>query len=52
MSTLLQRACEEAHSGNKDNANKVRYIGNKFLNAVQVSAQEAVFLILQMPLRK
>ena len=41
MSTLLQKACGEANSGNKDNANKVKYIGNKFLNAVEVSAQEA-----------
>ena len=30
----------------------MRHIGNKFLNAVELSAQEAVYLILQMPLRR
>ena len=39
-------------SGNKDITNRVRHIGNKFLNAVEVSAQEAVYLVLQMPLRR
>lgn len=29
--------------------NRVRHIGNKFLNAVE---QEAVYLVLQMPLRR
>ncbi|XP_078380327.1 uncharacterized protein LOC144663302 [Oculina patagonica] len=52
MSKLLRRASEEASSGNKDIMNKVRHIGNKFLNAVEISAQEAVYLVLQMPLRR
>ena len=30
----------------------VRHIGNKFLNAVEISAQEAVFLVFQIPLRR
>ena len=34
-------------SGNRDIANKVRHIGNKFLNAVEISAQEAAYLVLQ-----
>ena len=46
MSKLLRKASEEASSGNKDIINKVRYIGNKFLNAVEISAQEAVYLFL------
>ena len=50
MSKLLRKACEEAEEGNKDIVNKVRHIGNKFLNAVEISAQEAVYLVLQMPL--
>ena len=52
MSKLLRKACEEAKKGNKNIVNKVRHIGNKFLNAVEVSAQEAVYLVLQMPLRR
>ena len=52
MSKLLRKASEEARSGNKDIVNKVRHIGNKFLNAVEIRAQEAVYLVLQMPLRR
>ena len=52
MSRLLERAAEEAKTGNKDITNRVRHIGNKFLNAVEISAQEAVYLVLQMPLRR
>ena len=52
MSKLLRKACEEAKEGNKNIVSKVRHIGNKFLNAVEVSAQEAVYLVLQMPLRR
>ena len=36
MSRLL-KAAEEAKSGNKDIANRVRHIGNKFLNAVNIT---------------
>ena len=52
MSKLLENACKEAKSGNKDLINQVRHIGNKFLNAVEKSAQEAVYLTLQLPLRR
>lgn len=52
MSRLLEKAAEEANAGNKDITNKVRHIGNKFLNAVEISAQEAVYLVLQMPMRR
>ena len=34
MSRLLEKASEEAQSSNKDITNRVRHIGNKFLNAV------------------
>ena len=51
-SKLLRKACEEAKEGNKNIVNRVRHIGNKFLNAVEISAQEAVYLVLQMPLRR
>ena len=53
MSKLLRRALQEAKFGNKDIVDKVRHIGNKFLNAVEISAQEAVYLVLQyLPIRK
>lgn len=52
MSTLLEKASEEAKLGNKYITNIIRHIGNKFLNAVEVSAQEAVYLALQMPFRR
>ena len=52
MSKLLRKASEEAKEGNKNIVSKVRHIGNKFLNAVEISAQEAVYLVLQMPLRR
>ena len=51
-SKLLRKASEEANECNKNTVNKVRHIGNKFLNAVEISAQEAVYLILQIPLRR
>ena len=53
MSKLLRKVCkEEKKKGNKDIVNKVRYIGNKYLDAVEISAQEAVYVVLQMPLRR
>ncbi|KAJ8050593.1 hypothetical protein HOLleu_03855 [Holothuria leucospilota] len=52
MSNLMQRATKEAQEGNADIKQRVRHIGNKFLNHVELSAQEAVYLILQMSLRK
>ena len=48
MSTLMAEACKEARRGNKSLKESVRHIGNKFLNAVEVSAQEAAYLILQL----
>ncbi|XP_069109303.1 uncharacterized protein [Argopecten irradians] len=52
MSLLLDEACKEARSGNMDIKRQVRHIGNKFLNSVEVSAQEAAYLTLQLPLTK
>ena len=48
MSTLMAEACREARRGNKYLKEAVRHIGNGFLNAVEVSAQEAAYLILQL----
>ena len=52
MSELLRRACAEAREGNASIKQQVRDIGNKFLNSVEISAQEAVYLVLQIPMRK
>ncbi len=52
MSSLLDKACKEARKGDKDLKGRVRHIGNKFLNAVEVSAQEACYLALQLPLTR
>ncbi len=52
MSELLSKACVEAREGNANIKQQVRDIGNKFLNSVEISAQEAVYVILQLPMRK
>ena len=52
MSRLLEEATEEVKSGNRDITQKVRHIGNKFLNAVEISTQEAAHLVLQIPMRR
>ena len=52
MSNLLHAAAKEARNGNLDIKRQVRHIGNVFSNSLEVSAQEAVYLVLQMPLTK
>ena len=52
MSELLRTACAEAREGNATIKQQVRDIGNKFLNGVEISAQEAVYIVLQLPMRK
>lgn len=51
MSNLMYEACKEARQGNKTLKQQVNHIGNKFLTRVEVSGQEAAYLILQLPLR-
>ena len=51
MSNLLHEACEDARKGNLNLKQQVRQIGNKFLTHVEICAQEAAYLILQMPMR-
>ncbi len=46
MSELLRKACAEAREGNANTKQQVRDIGNNFLNSVEISAQEAVYIIL------
>ena len=52
MSELLRIACEEARRGNSSIKQQVRDIGNKFSNNVEISAQEAVYILPQHPMRK
>ena len=52
MSELLRQACTEARQGNNSIKQQVRDIGSKFLNNVEISAQEAVYIVLQLPMRK
>eukprot|EP00794_Sanderia_malayensis_P003970 gene3970-biopygen2461 len=53
MSKLLEEASLEAHKTHGENIPKqIRYIGNAFLNAIEISAQEAVYLVMQMPLKR
>jgi len=50
MSLLLREAQYEVKKGNCTIRERLRSIGNKFLNASEISAQEAVYHILGMPL--
>ena len=52
MSELLRQACTEAREGHSSIKQQVRDIGSKFLNNVEISAQEAVYIVLQLPMRK
>ena len=50
MSQLLQAAAEKATRGNLKLRDKVRLTANKFLNHCKISAKEAIYLLLQLPL--
>ena len=52
MSKLLREACTEARNGNSTIKQQVRDIGSKFVNNVEISAQEAVYIVLQLPMKK
>ena len=52
MSELLQETCTEARKGNSSIKQQVRDIGIKFVNNVEISAEEAVYIVLQLPVRK
>ena len=52
MSELLREACTEARKGNHMIKKQVRDIGSKFLNSIEISAQEAVYIVLQHAMRK
>ena len=46
MSSLMHAVAREARNGNLDIKRQVRHIGNAFSNSVEVSAKEAVYLVL------
>jgi hypothetical protein len=52
MSELLRKASEEVKAGNTTLKQEIRAVGNKFLNAVEKSAQEAVYICLQLPMKR
>ena len=53
MSELLRKAADEAKLNDGSNIRQqFRAVGNKFLNAVEISAQEACYILLQLCMRK
>lgn len=52
MSELLRQACIEARESNTNIKQQVRDIGSKFVNNVEISAQEAVYIAFQLPMRR
>ena len=53
MSELLRKAADEAKLNDGSNIRQqLRATGNKFLNAVEISAQEACYILLQLCMRK
>ena len=50
MSNLLRHVCEETRKNDSDKRQQGRRIGNKFLTHTEIGAQEAVHIILQMPM--
>ena len=50
MSKLLREALNELKKGNNTIKERLRVIANKFLNSSEISAQEAVYHILSIPL--
>ena len=50
MSLLLSEACKEAKTGNMTLKDSVMHMGNKFLNAVEISEQECCYDLLQLPI--
>ena len=49
MSELIRKAIADCSEGNMSSRQKLSKIGSCFLNSTEVSAQEAVYMILSMP---
>ena len=52
MSNLLYHAVKEGKECNSDIRKQVCSVGHKLFNHVEISAQEAVYFIVQMPLKQ
>ena len=52
MSIIMEQASREASNGDMELKESVRHIGNAFLNAEETSQEEAVCLVLQMPMTR
>ena len=52
ISELLREACSEAIKGNLNIKQQVRDIGSKFVYNGEISVQEAVYTVLDLPMRK
>ena len=50
MSSIMDKACDEAFRNHLSLKESVRHIGNAFLNAVETSQQEVACLFLQIPI--
>ena len=50
MSRLLKQVIEEQRQGNLTHRQKLYKIASKFINSSEVSAQEAVYILLSMPM--
>ena len=53
MSELLPNAADQAKLNDESNIRlQLRAVGNKFLTAVEISAQDACYILLQLCMRK
>ncbi len=52
MSELMRKAYEESKAGDSSIREQVRTIGNKFLRNVEICAQEAAYLDIQIPMKR
>lgn len=52
MSGILDTACKEARKDNMELKQAVRHMGNKFPNCSEIGAQEAAYLVLQLPVTR
>ena len=48
MSELFREACAKARKSNNSIKQQVRDIGSKFVNNVEISVQEGVYIVLQL----
>ena len=52
ISEILRKVSDEVQQGNLDLKKQMSLLGNKFLNAVEISIQESVYICLQLRMRQ